>query len=105
MLNRVYERRPTYNNTAGVANSAVATLVKVAYYRMFGAVYFLAGKLCDVIMVNSNWTKGHLDALWGLSPPGAAVVFPPCNTDEFQVRASVRCVGCERVRVSESVCV
>jgi hypothetical protein len=30
------------------------------------------GGLADVVMVNSSWTKGHIDALWGLRKPQTA---------------------------------
>jgi alpha-1,2-mannosyltransferase len=33
----------------------------------------------------SNWTKRHIDVLWKLRSRGAAVVFPPCNTEQFEV--------------------
>lgn len=83
MLNRVHERRPTYNNDADIAASTSLTHVKLAYYRVFAAVYRLVGRLTDVNMVNSNWTRAHIDALWRRGAP-AVVVFPPCNTEELQ---------------------
>ncbi len=43
-------------------------------------------------MVNSNWTKDHIDSLWGLRRNGGArVVFPPCNTVELQVGVGAGC--------------
>jgi hypothetical protein len=76
-------------------------------------LYRTAGRLADVVMANSSWTKAHLDALWGLHAGGASVVFPPCNTENFKVtcacsrvvislRASVRRVACPGVTVGWS---
>jgi hypothetical protein len=56
-----------------------------SYYKLFGVLYLVMGKLVAVTMVNSNWTKRHIDALWQLHNSGAAVVFPPCNTEQFRV--------------------
>ncbi|CAE7642624.1 alg11, partial [Symbiodinium sp. KB8] len=91
MLQRVHEARPTYNNDATISNSSTLTAVKLLYYRAFAAVYALAGACADVIMVNSSWTKGHIDELWrypgslgDVESSGAHVVFPPCNTEGFR---------------------
>ena len=82
----MYDRRPTYNNDASISSSQAATLAKVVYYRLFAVLYRWVGRLADVVMVNSNWTKTHLDTLWTLrGNQQAAVVFPPCNTAEFEV--------------------
>lgn len=66
MLARVWDRRPLYNNDAAVAASAALSLAKAAYYNAFAAAYFVAGGFADAVMVNSSWTQGHIDALWGL---------------------------------------
>lgn len=31
-------------------------------------------------MVNSSWTKGHIDSLWRTD---ADIVYPPCDTDRL----------------------
>ena len=88
MLNRVHERRPTYNNDANISNSALKTAVKVVYYRIFAVFYAIMGRFVDVCMCNSAWTRGHLRALWG----GARelhVVAPPCNTEALQALPAV----------------
>jgi glycosyltransferase involved in cell wall biosynthesis len=66
MLRRVHDRRPTYNNGSWISQSAGATYAKLLYYHIFAWLYGLAGGFADVIMVNSSWTKGHLDGLWAL---------------------------------------
>jgi len=71
MLQAVHERRPSHNNAADVAQHASATQAKLLYYRLFAAAYRFAGGLTDAVMVNSSWTKNHLDALWALPPSSA----------------------------------
>lgn len=98
MINRVYERRPTYNNTAAVARSPLFSRLKVIYYRLFALLYWIAGQFANVVMVNSNWTKAHIDSLWSLRGASSSrVVFPPCNTEELQ---SLRLGSRERIVLS-----
>jgi alpha-1,2-mannosyltransferase len=33
-----------------------------------------------MVMVNSTWTKGHIDSLWHTK---AEIVYPPCDTDRL----------------------
>eukprot|EP00937_MAST-01D_sp_MAST-1D-sp2_P002118 g2118.t1 len=80
MLQRVRARTATYNNDGGVAGSAFKSLAKLQYYRLFAALYGGVGRLCDCVMVNSNWTRAHVAALWGGAP---RVVFPPCDVETF----------------------
>jgi alpha-1,2-mannosyltransferase len=44
---------------------------------MFAYLYSLVGSFADVVMVNSTWTKGHIDQLWGVN---SKTVYPPCDT-------------------------
>jgi alpha-1,2-mannosyltransferase len=88
MLERVSEMRPTYNNDGAISNSKTLTLTKLWYYRAFAKLYALCGYFADVKMVNSNWTRAHIEAIWGTSSSsssssGIHVVFPPCPTEEF----------------------
>ncbi|CAG8565147.1 9863_t:CDS:10 [Paraglomus brasilianum] len=73
MLNKVHERRSGFNNNEAIANSFLYSDLKLM-------LYSLAGTFADVIMVNSSWTKGHIDNLWSTS---SKVVFPPCDTTAF----------------------
>lgn len=61
---------------------------KLLYYHAFAFLYGMVGGFASNVMVNSSWTKGHIAALWKRSSP--AVVFPPCDTSELEVRAPVR---------------
>jgi glycosyltransferase involved in cell wall biosynthesis len=69
MITKVVERRPDYNNPNAIASSQVMTNTKVAYYRFFAWLYSLMGGLTDSVMVNSTWTKNHIDSLWQLPLP------------------------------------
>ena len=76
MLTRVRERRPSYNNSEQIANSSVISSIKLVYYRFFALCYGLVGgKFCQVVLVNSTWTKEHIESLWGVK---ANLVYPPC---------------------------
>eukprot|EP00970_Alexandrium_tamarense_P001132 scaffold116_cov220-Alexandrium_tamarense.AAC.8 len=79
MLSLVWERRPTYNNTSRIATNPIVTYVKLIYYTIFAVCYGLVGSLADLTMVNSTWTKGHIQYLWRLAGR-VHVVFPPVDT-------------------------
>ncbi|GBG25246.1 GDP-Man:Man3GlcNAc2-PP-Dol alpha-1,2-mannosyltransferase [Hondaea fermentalgiana] len=81
MLDHVWAQRPSYNNDEAVAGSVVNSRAKYLYYRAFCLAYWVAGRFAEVAIVNSSWTKSHIDSLWGRD---ALVVFPPCGIDEFQ---------------------
>jgi alpha-1,2-mannosyltransferase len=80
MLQLVWDRRPTYNNDAKVVNSTFFTYVKLLYYIFFATAYALAGSMCNLVMVNSSWTRSHISSLWPVSRPRLQTLFPPCDT-------------------------
>ncbi|CAH1777960.1 unnamed protein product, partial [Owenia fusiformis] len=82
MLTRVQERTATYNNAGFISRSPVLSYGKLLYYKLFAYLYGMAGKRCDVIMVNSTWTFGHIVDLW-TSCETTHVVYPPCDTKAF----------------------
>ncbi|RIB19310.1 Glycosyltransferase Family 4 protein [Gigaspora rosea] len=77
MLNKVQERRPGFNNDNLIAQSRVFSTGKIWYYKIFAYLYSLAGSFAEIVMVNSTWTKGHIDQLWGVN---SKIVYPPCDT-------------------------
>ena len=84
MMNRVFEQRPSHNNSDLVAGSSAVSSVKMLYYRVFAFMYGLVGKCADVVMTNSSWTHNHILSIWGLqTSETCTVVFPPCDTTEF----------------------
>ncbi|GAA5801088.1 hypothetical protein HPULCUR_006530 [Helicostylum pulchrum] len=82
MVNRVYERRAAHNNDARLASSAIWSTGKLIYYRIFAKVYGFCGSFADIVMVNSSWTKGHIDELWHTK---SEIVYPPCDTERLNV--------------------
>ena len=84
MLQLVYSRRPTYNNSAEVTGSTVSHIVKLVYYAVFTALYCLVGQCASVVMVNSTWTQRHIRTLWLRSKRSTQIVYPPCDTATLQ---------------------
>ena len=80
MIERVASGRLMYNNSARFTSSKMLTGLKILYYRAFAVVYRWCGKSCSCVMVNSTWTKGHIDELWGVD---SRVVYPPCNVEDL----------------------
>ena len=73
----------SHNNHGLVQRLTWLRKLKTVYYRVFAAIYGFAGRRAARVMVNSHWTKDHIDAIWGI-PARTSVVFPPVNTAEFQ---------------------
>lgn len=75
MLQRVVEQRPTYNNDSRISASTTASRAKYVYYRLFALLYRIMGSFSQLTMVNSSWTKAHIDSLWNVD---STLVYPPC---------------------------
>ena len=56
------------------------------YYHLFAGLYGLCGAFVALAMVNSSWTRGHIQALWRFFAPAVHTVFPPCDIASFKVR-------------------
>jgi alpha-1,2-mannosyltransferase len=82
MLERVVQRHTDYNNASRVSQSATLSYFKLIYYQMFAWAYGVAGRRCDLILVNSSWTQGHILDLWRAADR-TFIVYPPCDVDEF----------------------
>ena len=100
MLKKVREQRPSYNNASAIASSVTISSIKLLYYQLFASVYSWVGQHAQVVMVNSSWTKHHVEQLWWYgsttndnhkhtSSDNASnrrtlsLVYPPCNTTEL----------------------
>lgn len=80
MLARVRARDTTaVCNDAKVARSRLLSMGKLVYYRIFAVLYGMVGRYAEVVMVNSSWTRGHIDSLWRI-PDRTRILFPPCDT-------------------------
>ncbi len=84
MLQLVWERRPTYNNSSTLTKSSLATYIKLVYYSIFAIVYGLVGSLSDLAMVNSTWTYNHIHFLWRFARKRLHIVYPPCDVQSLQ---------------------
>ena len=80
MLDRVRSKHRAYNNRGLIANSVLASALKLRYYKIFAWLYGRCGAAADAVMVNSSWTEEHIRQLWGRGEEGVVKVFPPCDT-------------------------
>lgn len=99
MIATVTSAADTFNNRAFIAKSRLLTTLKLFYYRAFAAFYGFAGRRSDCVMVNSSWTKGHIDQLWSI-PQRTFLVYPPCNTGKFEALPATRPDTCKYQIVS-----
>ena len=60
-------------------------LVSLKY--SFGWLPKLVGSCSHLAMVNSSWTKSHIEAIWRI-PERIRRVYPPCDTSGLQVIAA-----------------
>lgn len=72
-----------YNNNASIAKSNWLSACKIIYYRAFSWMYGAVGSRAHLAMVNSSWTKSHIEALWNV-PDRIRRVYPPCDTSGLQ---------------------
>jgi len=60
------------------------------YYRLFARIYSAALNQADCIVVNSTWTKNHVDSLLASAPllrtksRIASIVYPPCDMGQLE---------------------
>ncbi|GAA5825292.1 hypothetical protein JCM11251_006924 [Rhodosporidiobolus azoricus] len=72
MLNRVRLRQAGHTNPSHVARSRLLSTLKLGYYSLFASAYSWSLARADLIMVNSTWTKRHIDSLLGSHPPSSS---------------------------------
>ncbi|KAG6807085.1 hypothetical protein H0H93_001987 [Arthromyces matolae] len=119
MLERVRSRKKWHTNADAVSSSAVLSRGKLLYYRLFMYYYARSLRVARFLMVNSSWTKGHVDAILQHSDPlldilllvpslllfrspnagltHAEIVYPPCDTREM---AKIAVEGREKIIMS-----
>ncbi|KAA1472174.1 mannosyltransferase [Dentipellis sp. KUC8613] len=69
MLARVQSRKTTHTNSDAIASSPILSRGKLLYYRIFMYHYAQALRHASFIMVNSSWTKNHVDSILAYSDP------------------------------------
>ena len=90
MLNKVRDRRPSYNNDAAISSSATVSNLKLAYYHCIAFAFRLAGQCVDLCFVNSSWTEAHMKHMWRpffRGTLGTVKLYPPCNTACLQLQS------------------
>ncbi|RDB14695.1 GDP-Man:Man(3)GlcNAc(2)-PP-Dol alpha-1,2-mannosyltransferase [Hypsizygus marmoreus] len=121
MLARVKSRKKWHTNTDAISTSAILSWGKLLYYRIFMYHYARSLRIARFLMVNSSWTKNHVDAILQHSDPllelihavppllflrlfiqnagltSAGIVYPPCDTREM---AKFALEGRERIILS-----
>ncbi|KAK2465284.1 hypothetical protein APHAL10511_002638 [Amanita phalloides] len=99
MLARVQSRRRWHTNTDTISSSAILSQAKLLYYRFFMYHYAHTLRKAQFLMVNSTWTKNHIDSILRRSDPildvlhvypilgfsrmkpkATHIVYPPCDT-------------------------
>ncbi|XP_010534609.1 PREDICTED: GDP-Man:Man(3)GlcNAc(2)-PP-Dol alpha-1,2-mannosyltransferase [Tarenaya hassleriana] len=83
MISRVHQRNSMYNNNASIAKSNLLSSCKIIYYKVFSWMYGAVGSCTHLAMVNSSWTKSHIEAIWKV-PDRIRRVYPPCDTSGLQ---------------------
>ncbi|WAQ81452.1 hypothetical protein PtA15_1A793 [Puccinia triticina] len=63
MLKRVSSRNSAHNNSSTISNSLALSYAKLVYYIIFAELYSLCLRQAHHLMVNSSWTKNHIDRL------------------------------------------
>lgn len=82
MLQLVWERRKnSFNHSDSISDSRMQSSVKLVYYCVFAILYGLTGSLAEVVLVNSSWTRAHIQSLWKWSHfrKRIRLVYPPCR--------------------------
>ncbi|XP_037087057.1 GDP-Man:Man(3)GlcNAc(2)-PP-Dol alpha-1,2-mannosyltransferase-like [Pollicipes pollicipes] len=78
MLQAVTSGQRAFNNRAQYARRASLRRLKLYYYRLFALAYRIVGRAAHVVLVNSSWTRGHVEAVWR-RPERVRTVYPPCD--------------------------
>ncbi|PKA56957.1 GDP-Man:Man(3)GlcNAc(2)-PP-Dol alpha-1,2-mannosyltransferase [Apostasia shenzhenica] len=84
MVSRVCQQSSMYNNDSLIARSIWLSRCKIIYYKLFSWLYGIVGSCAHLAMVNSSWTRSHIENLWKI-PGRIKMVYPPCDTSELQV--------------------
>ncbi|KAI3381997.1 hypothetical protein SNEBB_008068 [Seison nebaliae] len=77
MIDNIKSAKNSYNNSKLITRFRIFTFIKIVYYHFFKFLYKLVGNQNDLVFVNSNWTKNHMELLWNQSVPH--LLYPPCH--------------------------
>ena len=66
-------------------------MFKLAYYHLIcRPMYFIGGQYVNLAMVNSKWTKAHVEKRWG---GRTALVYPPVDVEKFSPPTAAPCLS------------
>lgn len=82
MLRTVDSSAASFNNRPFIASSSILTFCKLLYYRLFARLYAFVGRFSSLVLVNSSWTRQHINSIWAV-PERTHLLFPPCDTRAF----------------------
>ncbi|RPD56623.1 mannosyltransferase [Lentinus tigrinus ALCF2SS1-7] len=93
MLSRVESRTAGVTNSAAISSSSVLSTGKLLYYRLFMYYYAYSLRQARFIMVNSSWTKNHVDSILRYTDPllDAIHLLPPLVLLEILSRKRSDC--------------
>lgn len=80
MIQKVRERRPSYNNSAGITGTVSVSYLKLLYYKLLICWYSTAGFFCKLAFCNSTWTYNHMRSIWSCQ---TKILYPPCDIQKF----------------------
>ncbi|KAG0152206.1 hypothetical protein CROQUDRAFT_719448 [Cronartium quercuum f. sp. fusiforme G11] len=93
MVKKVTNRQSAHNHSSIISNSFILTHAKLLYYILFAELYSNCLKQADNIMVNSTWTKRHIENLLkpsfyqstinSNSKKEIEIIYPPCDIKSF----------------------
>lgn len=83
MIERVSRKEEMYNNSDKIAGNVVLSSIKLIYYKLFALAYSKVLCVSDFTMVNSSWTKSHIDSFLNSSQT-TRLIYPPCNVEKFK---------------------
>lgn len=79
MISVVASGISSFNNKIVYSNNFLLRNLKLIYYKWFSYLYGFVGRFAHLVIVNSTWTKQHIDYIWKAAHK-TFIVYPPCDT-------------------------
>ncbi|KAI0823974.1 mannosyltransferase [Trametes gibbosa] len=110
MLSRVRSRTQGVTNSEAISSSILLSQVKLLYYRIFMYYYAYSLRQARFLMVNSSWTKAHIDSILQhqdilldaihFLPPFVALKLLSCKRSEITKSAQIVYPSCDTRQMS-----
>lgn len=95
MISRVSHRRVGHTNASNISSSWILSRGKLLYYRLFMAFYAFSLRRASFLMVNSSWTKGHIDWIVNGPEPKDRDSSPAKTTSKGRKQVSIVYPSCD----------